>query len=157
MMKLAKDIMETQVVRVSANQPVIDVCRIFYEEEISGAPVVDESYQVVGVVSLTDLARTMQSDHVELTGGSNFYRQMMAAPPAWARDAGEFDGRFADTLVSEIMTQEVVSVAPDTPIPLVVKKILDHHIHRVLVLDETRDYDHLVGIISVFDLVKLLA
>jgi CBS domain-containing protein len=155
-MEVAKDIMEKQVVRVGANQPVMDVCRLFYEEEISGAPVVDDADQVVGVVSLTDLIRTAQSEHDDLTGGSTFYRQMVAPPPSWFGEVGEFENRLAGTLVSEVMTEEVVAVSPDTPISLVVKKILDHHIHRVLVLDETREYDHLAGIISVFDLVKLL-
>jgi CBS domain-containing protein len=155
-MEVAKDIMETHVVRVGLNQPIMDVCRLFYQEEISGAPVVDESAEVVGVVSLTDLVRTAQSEHDALTGGSNFYQQLRAVPPTWFGEPGEFEERLAGTRVSDVMTQEVVSVSPDTPIPLVVKKVLEHRVHRVLVLDETRVVDHLAGIISLFDLVKLL-
>ena len=107
-------------------------------------------------LSLTDLVRTAQSEHADLTGGSTFYRQMVAPPPAWFGEAGEFEHQLAGTLVSEVMTEEVVAVAPDTPISLVVKKVLEHRIHRVLVIDESREYDHLAGIISLFDLVKLL-
>lgn len=155
-MNVASDIMERDVVRVGMNQPVIDVCRMFYQEEISGAPVIDDSSQVVGVVSLTDLVRTAQSEHEVLAGSSTFYRQIKAAPPAWFDKGDELEERFDGIQVGEVMTSEVVSVAPDTPIPLVVKKVLEHGVHRVLVLDESNEVDHLVGIISLFDLVKLL-
>jgi CBS domain-containing protein len=54
------------------------------------------------------------------------------------------------------MTREVVSVAPDVELQSVVKTILEHRIHRVLVLDEKADGGNLAGIITLFDLVRLL-
>ncbi len=51
-MKTAKDIMQTQVVSVGSDDPLPSVYRLFADEEISGAPVVDESGTVVGVVSI---------------------------------------------------------------------------------------------------------
>lgn len=51
------DIMQHQVVTVKPDISVRELARILWEEEISGAPVLDENGMVVGVVSATDVLR----------------------------------------------------------------------------------------------------
>ena len=156
MMK-ACDLMEGNVVCVGVDDRVSNVCRLFYDEDITGAPVLSDQEKVVGVVSMKDLIRTLQEDHEGLVGMPNYYRDTRtSAQPEWLADSEEFDERLAHRLVSEIMTPEVVSVAPDDDVALVAQKILEHQIHRVLVIDDQREEGELVGIISVFDLVTLL-
>ena len=55
------------------------------------------------------------------------------------------------------MTADVVSVGPEATVREVVEKIMENRIHRVLVLDPGEHGGSLIGIISVFDLVQLLA
>ena len=156
-MTLARDIMETSVISVGMEDSVMNTCRLFYEEEISGAPVVSDDGMVVGVVSLTDLVRTAQEEHARLLTGPDYYRDAQTElRPEWQTEIEEFEDSLSRSRVSEVMTREVVSVAPDVELQSVVKKILEHRIHRVLVLDEKADGGNLAGIISLFDLVRLL-
>jgi CBS domain-containing protein len=54
----------------------------------------------------------------------------------------------------DVMTTEVVSVAPEVPVAELARVMLDHGVHRVLVLDaEARP----VGVVSVNDLLQVLA
>lgn len=156
-MAVARDVMETRVVRVGAEDPLPSVYRLFYDEEISGAPVVDDTGQVVGVVSASDLIRVAREERDALRGLPDFYRDGGAdARSEWFTEQGEYEDRLAERRVSDVMTSHVVSVTPDTPIPMVAKVILNNRIHRVLVLEEKEGSDYLVGIITLFDLVALL-
>jgi len=149
--------METRVIRVGAEDPLLSVYRLFYDEEISGAPVVDDGGQVVGVVSASDLIRSIREDHDSLRGLPDYYRDAAAEDRSeWFTEKGEFEDQFAERRVSDVMTRELVSVAPDSPISVVAKQILNHRIHRVLVLEEQDGSDYLVGLITLFDLVALL-
>lgn len=58
------DIMQHQVVTVKPDITVRELARILWEEEISGAPVLDEHDMVVGVVSATDVLRVAGEEWV---------------------------------------------------------------------------------------------
>ena len=51
----AKDVWTTEVVRVTEDMAVGAVARLFGDEAITGAPVVDGEGRVVGVISQRDL------------------------------------------------------------------------------------------------------
>ena len=56
----AADVMQTHLITVSPSDPLDAVRRLFYEEEIHGAPVVDEDGRVQGMITsmeATALAR----------------------------------------------------------------------------------------------------
>ena len=53
----AADVMQTQVITVSPVDPLHMVQRLFFEEEIHGAPVVDEEGRVRGMITIMDLIR----------------------------------------------------------------------------------------------------
>ena len=153
----ASDLMQSEVVSVGPDDRLSSVCRLLYEEEITGAPVLDEQGQVVGFVSMRDLIRTLQEDHEALLGMPNYYGDAhYGSQPDWMADPDEFEERLAHRLVSEIMTRDIVSVAPDDPISAVAQKVIEQRIHRVLVVDDQLKEGNLLGIISLFDLVSLL-
>jgi CBS domain-containing protein len=151
-----KDIMQPHVVTVGADDPVMSVCRLFFDEQISGAPVISETGSVVGVVSLTDIVRAAGQDLPHLVSDSSYYRQIRASQPSWMEDPQEMSARLSTLTVSDIMTEHVVSVGPGAPISHLAKLIREHHVHRVLVIDPMSEADELAGIVSVFDLVSLL-
>jgi len=153
----AEDIMRTDVITVYDDEPLLKVHRLFVEEDISGAPVLDEDDEVVGVISSRDLLRVMSQEHDAQQEDRHYYTGSASLDDReWLTDIEEFEDRLAKRTVSEAMTTEVISVAPDATVPEIAKLLLGHRIHRVLVLDSEDDEGPLVGLISVFDLVTLL-
>ena len=101
--------MQTGLMTVTPETPLADVQRMFVEEEIHGAPVVDDEGVVRGVVSSLDLLR----------------------------DSAELEGRGGSELTAtDAMTRELVSVTSDTPVAEIAQKMRLQHIHRVLVIDD---------------------
>ncbi len=60
----------------------------------------------------------------------------------------------ASEVVRDVMTTEVVSIGPDTPLSEVARVMLDRGVHRVVVLDPG---DCPIGVVSVDDLLQVLA
>lgn len=121
---LARNFMQTDVVTLTPTTLLSSVHRLFMEEEIHGAPVVDDDGAVVGVVSTLDLSRAMAED-VEADAAS-------------------------DVTAADVMTREIVAVAPETPVSEIANVMLKQHIHRVLVVKD----GELVGMITTFDLLR---
>jgi CBS domain-containing protein len=67
--------------------------------------------------------------------------------------AGTVD-ELPDVEVAEVMTRDVTSVRPTTPMRQVAAAMDERRIHRVLVLDEEH---RLHGLISALDIVRLYA
>jgi CBS domain-containing protein len=104
---LARDFMQTDVLIVSPETPLVDIHRMFVEEEIHGAPVVDDDGKVCGVITSLDLLRP---------------------------GADEIDA--ARLTAADIMTREIVAVSPELPIAEVAETMREQHIHRVLVIED---------------------
>lgn len=152
MAKIAADVMETQVITVDPQTPLVDVHRLFVEEEINGAPVVDEMGRVLGVISSSDLLWAVDQEH-EAASTTGYFRELVEfSGPDWARAPEDFQDRLAQLVVADAMSKGSISVKLDAPISQVAKTLREHHIHRVLVLEGSE----LRGIISSFDLVELL-
>jgi CBS domain-containing protein len=119
--------MQTGLITVTPETPLSDVQRMFVEEEIHGAPVVDDNGVVRGVVSSLDLLRDGDED--------------------------DDRGNKGELTALDAMTKELVSVTPDTPITEIAQKMRLQHIHRVLVIEN----EELVGVVTSFDLLRALA
>ena len=157
-MTLAREIMETHVVTVTPETPLLSVHRMFAQEDISGAPVIDEVGEVVGVVSWRDLMRAANEEHDQSADELHYYAGSSTLDqPEWLSDIEMFEDRLSKRTVAEVMTNGVISVPIDASAKEMAKLMVQHKIHRVLVLDEERDEGPLAGIVSVFDLVALLA
>jgi CBS-domain-containing membrane protein len=115
------------------------------KHRISGLPVVDSAGRVVGMVTEGDLLR-----RVELgTGGRTpGWLSQFFAPGRAAEDYVRTHGR----VICEIMTQSVISVAPDTSLAEVVQIMESQQVKRLPVLQDGK----LVGIVSRADLLRAL-
>ena len=157
MTKCAEDLMQTQVVTVGTNDPIASVFRLFTDEEISGAPVVDEYGRVVGVVSIRDLLRSSSEEQDATQTDLDYFRDGLAYAKSDAMiEDPDYGDRLAQRMVSDVMTEDVIAVRRQTPISDVVEAILENRIHRILVVDEGQNGSTLAGLISLFDLVALL-
>jgi CBS domain-containing protein len=151
----AKDIMQTEIHTVTRDTPLNNVHRLFLEEEINGAPVVDEDGRLLGVISSLDLLRAVHEEYVAESGRTlpiYFRENLPYSSPDWIRAPEDFQDRMAELTVGDAMIREVVTVTPDTPISEVAATMRRQRIHRVLVVSG----EGLVGLISTFDLLQLL-
>jgi CBS domain-containing protein len=145
----AKDIMVVEPVCVEPSTTIRELALIFEENEISGAPVVNQQGTLVGVVSKTDLIRRCSEGTADV-------------PPAYlfevlSDQGAEDDGPsevVAEPLicVEDFMTEDAVTVTPNTPVPQIARMMHEKRIHRVVVVDSEK---YPLGIITSLDLLRV--
>jgi CBS-domain-containing membrane protein len=142
----AQEIMTRRVLTVRSDSPLQDAIAVMLEHGISGLPVLDADGMPVGMLSEGDLLR-----RAELGTESKRPRWLafLLGPGKLAAEYTHAHGR----IVSDVMTDRLYSVAPDTPVQEVVLQMERHHVKRLPVLEDGR----LVGIISRANLLRALA
>ena len=134
---LVSDIMVTRFTTIPDDATVREAAAILHRGGFSGAPVVDRSGRLAGVISEKDLFRALYPTYGE------FYTQESLIPKMnpdgmeeWLRDAG---GKPIRELVKPPIT-----TTPETPLVQIGAIMLARNIHRLPVLEG----DRLVGMIS---------
>ena len=110
-----------EVFAVAPGAPVLEAVRLMAQKSV-GAVLVLRGEELAGILSERDYARK-----VVLQGRSS-----------------------ADTPASAIMTAQVVTVEPDTSVPVCMQLMTERRIRHLPVLEQGR----VVGVISIGDLVK---
>ena len=141
----AAEIMNREVVLVRENMDVKELARLFLRRQISGAPVVDEKNELVGVISQTDLVYHSLTRGEELADDSHFYE--IARMEGRRSPAGFQIEDMNSVPVSEIMTPVVHSVSERAGLQTIINLMTRKHIHRVVVTRGKK----VVGIISALD------
>ena len=142
----ASDVMTSNVISVTPDMTVREVARIFVDNGISGAPVLDPDGQVAGMISEGDLLRRAEIGTDERTPTS--WLDLRSA----SHEARDYIKTHAGN-VRDVMTTDVVTVRPDTPLGEVAGILETRRIKRVPVTNAGR----LVGIVSRANLVQALA
>jgi CBS domain-containing protein len=143
---LAKDIMRKKIITVGSWLTLPELAKVLEEHAITGAPVVDESGVVLGVVSQTDLVRSRR----EASDGVPLYHRELDAPLS---TLGLHFEEVDQSRVEQIMTPGAISFDGETPVEKIAGAMLERHIHRVLITRSGR----LVGIVTTMDLLRALA
>ena len=151
----AQDIMNPEVITVNNEMTVRELASFLTDQEISGAPVEDENGALIGVVSVTDIARAASSGGDRLMNGHD--REAHFYTRGWE---GKLSADELETLhleddeltVREIMTPSVFAVEAEAPIMTVAQSMMDSHLHRLLVVRDGK----VVGIVSTSDMLALL-
>ena len=152
----ARDVMQTDVLVLNDSDSLLEAHQFFARHDITGAPVIDEEGRLVGIVSIRDLIRTEDEDPDVSRNVADYFSETSAYENLGV-DLDRLREGLSEILVSEVMTEEPVCVAPETPINEVASLIRKHRIHRVLVVSaDSEGPSEIVGIISLFDLVSLL-
>lgn len=141
----AQDVMTTHVITVTPDTTVPDAAKLFVENRISGAPVVDADGHVVGVISEGDLLRRVEigTDGARRTSWLDFFTDSNAL--AYVKSHA--------LRVDDVMTRDVISVDADTPLQEIAALLESHGIKRVPVLRERK----LEGIVSRANLLQAIA
>ncbi len=152
MPKTAADVMTRSVLTLNPETPLRDAHRLFVEEGIHGAPVVDDEGLVIGVVTSTDLLRAVSEDHESAgVAPSPSLRETLEFSPAWTMPE-DLQDRLAGRGVVEVMTEGASTVEEETRARDVADLLLRERIHRVWVVKEGRP----TGVVSAFDLLSLV-
>jgi len=149
----ATDVMVRSVISVSPDTPLLEVHRLFVEEQIHGAPVVDETGGILGVVTSTDLLRAVGDEHDTASYSSDYLRDLLEfSAPDWSSGPEDFQDRLSQQRAGDAMTRGAVTLPAGTPIEVVAKTLQENHIHRVWIVED----GSLVGVISTFDLLPFV-
>ena len=149
----AKDIMSKGIEVLATTMTVREAATFLIDHEITGAPVEDEQGELVGVLSMTDIARSTSEGGGGLGSGDHAFYTGRWDEVANREDLG--DVHFEDDVrqVADAMTPVVLAVDAEMPVSQVAKAMLEGHVHRLLVTDASK----VLGIITTSDLLGLLA
>ncbi|HYL06329.1 MAG TPA: CBS domain-containing protein [Thermoanaerobaculia bacterium] len=165
----AAHLMNPKVLAVRDDMTLRELAAFLIRNQITGAPVEDGGGRLVGVVSTVDIAEAVLAGQEEggaadeaggggaageaarPGGGVAFFAQDWEEEPD-EEDLAELRLAEDDLLVRDIMTPAVYAVAEDATVSEVASRMLDSHVHRLLVTREERP----VGIITTSDLLGLL-
>jgi CBS domain-containing protein len=146
----AMDVMTTDVITVDPDMTVQDLAKLLAERGISGAPVVDSSGRLVGIISEGDLLHRAEigTARRHRIRRRSWWLDHFASDLASARDYVRSHGR----TVRDAMTHDVVTVTEDTELADVAALLEAKRIKRVPVMRDGK----VVGIISRANIVRAL-
>ncbi len=144
----ARDIMETNVIKVSPDTDIISAAKILMENHINGVPVVDANDTLQGILCQSDLI---------------YQQKKVSIPPVFSMldsilplsSSKQFDDEFkkiAAINVDEAMVKNPVTAHLDMPISIIASLMVEKHFHTIPVVDQNK----LVGVIGKEDVLKVL-
>lgn len=131
---VVRDLMERNILSIPAAMPLAEIQHLFVVAGIYGAPVIDVTGVVVGVISAIDLLRA--ADQVldeDIDPGESVEKDLRSAP-----------------IALDIASPDPIWVSPTTPVDRVAQLMQRERIHRVLVGEGGK----LEGILTTFDLLE---
>ena len=146
MKRVARDLMDTKFHTLSPHIPINEAVQFFKQasreedRRIFGMMVLDENGTLVGMLSMFDILLLMRPKHVHIWG---------------KMDDIDIEGiidlsceKAKSILVGDIMSQEVVTIGPDTHKFAILDIMIKQHIRRLPVLEN----DKILGIVYISDL-----
>lgn len=122
-----REIMSWEVITMHVDTPLQDVVRRLVDEEISGAPVVDDAGKLVGMISKTDIAHAAVDPRVH---------DLLEAKTA-----------------ADLMMPIIFCLTDDATVAQAAQIMVQEHVHRVPLISAD---GRVVGIVSSLDLLAWL-
>ena len=145
---LINDIMTKNIVTVNPEMEIHKLAELFMKKNISGAPVVDKSGKILGIVKEEGVIFQDKKVHLPtfinlsfgfLTLGTDRYNEEIK--------------KITASKVSSIMEKDIVTISPNTEIEDAATLMIEKEIYYLLVVDK----DKLVGVITKKDIVRAIA
>jgi CBS domain-containing protein len=138
--------MVSSVITVGVNASIGEVAAILLNNNISGAPVVGEKGELVGIVSEGDLIRRPE------TGTSkrhSWWLELLSNERTLAAEYVKSHSR----KVGDVMTSDVITAKPDTPLGEIAAMLERNRIKRVPIVEGGK----IVGLVSRANILQALA
>ncbi len=143
-----QDIMTTDLITLSPEMEIATAGKILLDNRINGAPVLDSSGRVVGILCQSDLIAqqkklpiptvfTLLDSVIQLTSKKQIEKQVR---------------KITALTVSEAMTPNPVTVRPDSSLETVAALMIESNFHTLPVVDKER----LVGVVGKEDVIRHL-
>ena len=151
-----REVMTIDVVTLNGFMSVREAAKILAECNISGAPVIDIEGKLVGMLTETDILKSVKSaaDEVHMVFPNTHTIGVMFELAKGETEIMEAFEEQANTVVMDVMTRGVVTCRPGTNLNEVASILVKKGINRLPVVD---DEDHVVGIITRGDIVRAFA
>src|SRR6516162_4675105 len=143
----ARDVMVSPVITVGDNDTVRDVAKLLIAKRVSAVPVVNGAGKLVGIVTEADLMRRVEA------GTEHSYSWWLCFFLGDRAIAADYVKSHA-VKVTDIMTRDVKTADPETPLHEVADLFEEHHIKCVLIVSKGGD---LVGIVSRANIIQAVA
>ena len=142
----AADVMVTNVITVGLDACLQDVAHLLLTNRISAVPVVDSDGKVVGIVSEGDLMRRAEAG----TGRRrSWWLSLLTGKEVLAAQYVKEHSR----KVADVMTRDVITATPDTPLQDIANILEKNSIKRVPIIKDGK----MVGLVSRANLLQALA
>ncbi len=144
----AKEIMTVDVITVAPETSVTDLARLLASHNIGGAPVVDVSGRLLGVVTENDLIDQTKKIHIPTVIAILDSLIFLERPNKMEKDIRKFAG----STVADIYTKNPLTVDEDTPLDELATIMAEKNVHTLPVMRG----EQLVGVIGKGDIIKTL-
>jgi CBS domain-containing protein len=143
------EVMTTQVISVREETPFKELIRLMKDHDLSGLPVLDSSGHLSGIVTEADLLDVVGEKSGVKKRHTQFGRLLdrLVTP---GRDE-TIDKSTGQMSARSLMTAELITSTPDTPVREAARLIVDSGVKRLPVIDEE---NRVVGIVSRQDLLR---
>lgn len=147
-----KDIMTSNVISLSPEMSIERAAAVLFDNNLSGAPVLDKNNNLVGIVTEYDFISPDLKIHIPTYIKLLKTIDLVKKDPKAKLLQANLE-KIKNTKVKDIMTKDVITIDPESELDSLIKLIIDNRINPVPVVGEEGD---LLGIVSRADLVKLL-
>jgi CBS domain-containing protein len=143
------DIMNRNVVTIPASASLTDAARVLRENDITGAPVVDDQGRCVGVLSNSDIAFRESIRPASGNSAPDPNQVLVRTSP----DESYQTESLIDERAESHMSPLIQTLSPQAPLLNAARALCEQHIHRLVIVGE----DHRpIGIVSSLDIVAAL-
>ncbi|ACJ75374.1 hypothetical protein H17ap60334_01401 [Thermosipho africanus H17ap60334] len=132
-----KDFYIRDITAVLEDESVSRVLKILSRQQVTGVPVIDEDYKVVGFISENDIIRAALPSYFSLLQTASFIPDLNQ----FVRNLKKISNR----AVSEIMTKPAITIKESTPLLHAADLMIRHSLKILPVVDED---DKLLGVIT---------
>lgn len=144
--------MTTNVISLSPEMRIDRAAAVLFDNNLSGAPVLDKDGLLVGIVTEYDFISPDLKIHIptyiKLISTLELVKKDFKAKSLQA----ELE-KIKNTKVKDIMTKDVIIISPNSDVDSLINLIVKNRINPVPVVDEKGS---LLGIVSRADIVKIL-
>ena len=148
---LVRDIMTSDVLTTTPETSVLDVARIFAEKKFNGLPVVDKENRLIGLVTEYNLITAETLLHLPTL------EKISKSAESPLKDLEYLSAQVKKTTelkVNEIMEKDPITLLFDDTFEKALEVLNQHHrVNPIPVVDKE---NKLVGVVSRYDLLKLL-